>query len=282
VKTLLGSIVILACGLVATVACAADRWETLPPPQEMPVPNQSGLAHVGDIDMYYAEFGQGEPVLLIHGGLANSDFWASQVRDLSADHLVIIADSRGHGRSTRTETPFSYDLMTADYLALLDHLHIRKTKVVGWSDGGIIALDLARAHPDRVSKVVAQAANYSTAGVRPDVMENKTVQLFDEMAKTSYEKLSATPNEFPQLIERISTMWSTQPEWGIDDLQKIQVPVTVVLGDHDEAIRRDHTEEMVKAIPGANLVILKDVSHFAMLQDPDGYNRLIRNALDHE
>lgn len=279
-RKFLGAIVVLAWGLTATAVCAADRWETLPLPEPMPAANQSGMVHVGDIDMYYAEFGQGEPILLIHAGLANSDFWASQVRDLAKDHLVVIADSRGHGRSTRTARPFSYDVMAADYLALLDQLHIRKAKVVGWSDGGIIALELARTHPDRVTRVVAQAANYSTDGVRSDALENKTVQQFDEMAKASYEKLSQTPNEFPQFVEQISTMWSTQPGWSIQDLQKITIPVTIVLGDHDEAIKRDHTEELAKAIPGATLVILKDVSHFAMLQDPDGYTRMIRNALD--
>lgn len=122
--------------------------------------------------MYYATYGAGDPVLLIHGGLGHGDVWASQVIDLSKDHLVIVADSRGHGRSTRTEEPFGYDLMASDYLALLDYLKIDKVDLVGWSDGGIIGLDIAMSHPERLDHLFAHAANITTDGVDPSVAED--------------------------------------------------------------------------------------------------------------
>ena len=81
--------------------------------------------------------GGGNPVLLIHGGLVNGDSWGNQVRVLAKHHEIIIADSRGHGRSTRSSKPFGYELMANDYLALLDRLEIDKVALVGWSDGGI-------------------------------------------------------------------------------------------------------------------------------------------------
>src|SRR6187401_2248550 len=104
----------------------------------MPKPTESGYADVNGIMMYYQVFGSGEPILLIHGGLGHGDIWSSQVADLAKDHKVIVPDSRGHGRSTRNAEPFGYDLMASDYLALLDHLKIDRTELVGWSDGGII------------------------------------------------------------------------------------------------------------------------------------------------
>ena len=105
------------------------------------------LAPANGIEMYYAVFGAGDPVLLIHGGLGHADIWASQVATRSKTHKVIVADSRGHGRTTRNQQPFGYDLMASDYLALLDFLKIDKTALVGWSDGGIIGIDIALNHP---------------------------------------------------------------------------------------------------------------------------------------
>ena len=152
---------------LALPALAEDRWETLPMPPAMPTPVASGMAAVNGIEMYYATYGTGNPVLLIHGGLGNADIWANQVIDLMKDHLVIVADSRGHGRSTRNADPYGYDLMTSDYVALLDTLGIAKVDVVGWSDGGIIGIDMAMNYPTRVDQVFAQVA--ATLSPRPRV-----------------------------------------------------------------------------------------------------------------
>ena len=268
----------LAAGLSFS-AHADDRWKILPEIPPMPKADTSGLAEVNGIKMYYATYGKGEPVLLIHGGLGFSDVWAHQVQDLATDHLVIVADSRGHGRSTRTKDPFGYDLMTSDYVALLDHLKVGKVTLVGWSDGGIIGLDMAMKNPEHLTRVIAQAANVTVDGVKGDVMENKTFADYITRAGDYYKKLSPTPNEYDAFVTQISGMWMSQPAWTPEMLGKITVPVTVVIGDHDEAVKRDHTEQFAKEIPGAKLVILKDASHFAMLQDPAGYNAMIRDAM---
>lgn len=245
----------------------------------MPAPKTSGMADVNDIKMYYAEYGEGDPILFIHGGLGNADVWGHQVAEFAKDHLVIVADSRGHGRSTRSAQPFGYDLMTSDYVALLDHLKIDKVTLVGWSDGGIIGIDMAMNHPEKLTRVIAQAANVTTDGVKADVLENKTFSHYIDVAGDQYKKLSPTPTEYQAFFTQISEMWATQPAWTAADLAKISVPVTLAIGDHDEAVKLDHTELMAKEIPGARLVILKSASHFAMLQDPAGYNRMIRDAM---
>lgn len=273
----------LACAfflLFAIPAFAAERWEVLPDPAPLPKAEKTGKAPVNGIELYYAVYGFGPPVLLIHGGLGYADIWSSQIADLSKDHTVIVADSRGHGRSTRNAEPYSYDLMSSDYLALLDYLKIDKVALVGWSDGGIIGLDIAIHHPERLTKLFAQAANSKVEGVIPTVMENKTFAGYIEKAGKVYEKISPTPGEYNAFVEQIGAMWASQPNWSDDDLKKITTPTAIVLGDHDEAISREHTDYLARTIPGAELVILKDASHFAMLQDPEGYNKAVRDFID--
>jgi pimeloyl-ACP methyl ester carboxylesterase len=265
--------------ILLSAASAAERWESVPAAPPMPQAVEAGYAPVNGIKMHYAIYGQGDPILLIHGGLANADYWANQVLALSKTHKVIVADSRGHGRSTRTAEPIGYDLMASDYAALLDYLKIHKTALVGWSDGGIIGIDLAMTHPERLTKLFAQAANVTTDGVKPDTMQTPTFSGFVVKAGEDYERLSSTPGDYAPFLAEINKMWDTQPNWTKEQLLKISVPTAIVLGDHDEAIKRDHTDYMASVIPGAQLIILKDVSHFAMLQDPDGYTKAILGFL---
>ena len=260
-----------------TLARAEERWLTLPPPPAMPAAVQNGYAPVNGIDMYYATYGAGDPILLIHGGLGHGDIWAHQVIALSKTNLVIVADSRGHGRSSRNEQPYGYDLMSSDFVALLDFLKIDKVALVGWSDGGIIGIDIAMMHPERLTKVFAQAANVTVDGVDPAVSNNKTFGAYIEWMGKDYANMSKTPDQYGAFVDQISKMWATQPAWTKEQLAAIKVPVAVVLGDHDEAITRAHTDYMASVIPGSKLVILKDESHFAMLQDPEGYTKAVQD-----
>jgi pimeloyl-ACP methyl ester carboxylesterase len=271
---------VVALTLVARVAAAEERWQTLPEPAAMPAPTETGYAKVNGIDMYYATYGSGDPVLLIHGGLGHADIWASQVAELSKTHKVIVADSRGHGRSTRDAQPFGYDLMASDYLALLDYLKIDKTALVGWSDGGIIGIDIALTHPERLTKVYAQAANVTTDGVDPGVETNKTFGAYIERMGEDYAKMSKTPGEYDAFLEQISQMWASQPNWTKEQLATITTPIAVVTGDHDEAIKREHSDYMASVIPGATLIILPNASHFAMLQAPDEYTKSVTDFID--
>jgi len=111
----------LVCGLVATLTGAAagvePQWLTLPPTPSLPKAEQSGYAPINGIKIWYATFGNGEPVLLLHGGLANSNYWGNQVPALARSYRVIVMDSRGHGRSTHDERPYGYDLMASNVLA---------------------------------------------------------------------------------------------------------------------------------------------------------------------
>ena len=261
------------------VAQADTLWQTLPPTPPPVVGEHVGHAKVNGISLYHAMIGQGPPVVLLHGGLANSDYWGHQVAALAPRHTVILIDSRGHGRSTRDARPYGYDLMADDVVALLDTLHIGKADVVGWSDGAILGLDLAIRHPDRVGRIFAFAANTVTSGVRDGVEKNPTFARYIARAGREYARLSATPRDYDTFVAQISKMWETEPNWADAQLKTIKTPVLVVDGDHDEAIRRDHTEYIAATIPGAGLLILPNTSHFAFLQDAARFNAAMLHFL---
>ncbi|OLP59407.1 hypothetical protein BJF93_11840 [Xaviernesmea oryzae] len=253
-------------------AMPAPRWRSFTPPPPLPHADESGYAAVNGIHMYYAIFGKGrgDPVLLIHGGMGSGDAWGFEVPELAKTHEVIVADSRGHGRSTRLRMRYTYDLMAKDYIALLDQLGIDKVALVGFSDGGIIGLDIAIHHPERLTKLFAQAANASPQG------------LFDYGGSDGLAAKDDDPDDaddFHAFKAAIETMWRTEPNFTQAQLASIPVPTEIVVGDHDEFIRPEHSRYLAETIPGAKLVILRNVSHLALAQDPAQYLHAIRNFI---
>jgi pimeloyl-ACP methyl ester carboxylesterase len=255
--------------LPTRVATAADpRWTTIPQSPPLPVPLTSGYVPVNGIRMFYAEFGHGPPLLLLHGGLANSNYWGYVVPILVRHHYrVIVVDSRGHGRSTRTSQPYSYDLMADDVIKALDYMKVGRVDLVGWSDGGIIGLDIAMHYPERLRRLYAYGANADPSGVK-DVSANATFRRYLEQTRSDYRALSQTPQDYEGFLAQIETMWARQPEFTAAELAHIRVRTAIVDGAHDEAIKPAHTEYLARVIPGAELIILPDVSHFGMLQNP--------------
>ncbi len=269
----------LSCAAGAEpVQRAAPRWLALPPTPVLPAASASGYAPVNGVRIWYAEFGHGSPVILLHGGLANANYWANQVRALQAEYRVVVMDSRGHGRSTRNDAPFGYDLMAQDVLSLMDYLHLPKAAIVGWSDGAIIGLDLAIHHPDRVTKLFAFAANSDPSGVK-DVAKSEVFSQFIARGRREYEQLSPTPHDYDAFLAQITRMWATQPHFAAADLERIKVRTWIVDADHDEAIERSNTLFMADHIPGCGLLILPAVSHFAFLQDPRLFDAALSNFL---
>jgi len=270
---------VLLSALTAS-ARAEPQWLTLPPTPSLPSAAKSGYAPVNGIKIWYATFGRGEPVILLHGGLANSNYWGLLVRALAPHYRVIVMDSRGHGRSTRDEHPYGYDLMASDVVGLMDYLKIDKAALVGWSDGAIIGLDIALHHPERLTKLFAFAANSDPSAVK-DVEHDPVFSAFIARARNEYGKLSPTPNEYDAFLKQIEKMWDSEPHWSADDLHGIKVPTWIVDADHDEAIKRENTLFMADNIPGSGLLIQPDVSHFSFLQDPAQFNGDVLHFLQH-
>lgn len=274
------AIAICAITSVAPQAGAEELWKTLPVPLPTPVAKEADYAKVNGVEIYYAIYGSGEPLILLHGGLGNTDYWGSQIPAFSAKYKVINIASRGHGRSTRNDQPYSYQLMASDVLAVMDHLSIKKAIIVGWSDGGNIGLDIAINNPDRLVKLFAFGANFNPSGVKPTVETDPVFGAYVERAAADYSRLSKTPKQFDDFVAQISEMWATQPDFKPEQLKSIKVPIAVADGEYDEAIKLEHTKQMALMIPKSALILLPNLSHFAMWQDPKAFNQAVLKYLE--
>lgn len=263
----------------ASPALADEVWKTVPFPTTYPAPDSSSHSTVNGIELFHAEWGEGEPVILLHGGLGSIEAWANQIPSLSANHKVIAIDSRGHGRSTRDDQTYSYSQMASDVLALMDEMSIDKAAFIGWSDGGIIALEIAINHPERIDKALTIGTNYNLQGIDPSVEESPAFGEYVGKAAELYSKLSATPDEFDGFVGDITKMWGTQPDYSEEQLGSITAPFTVVQAIEDEAIIDEHAEKMASLMSDATYVQMEGVSHFAMWQEPEKVNEAIATFL---
>ncbi len=241
----------------------------------LPVANDQGYVEHDGAQIWYATYGSGLPVILLHGGLGHSGNWGYQVPALlRSGYQVVVIDSRGHGRSTRDARPYSYELMASDVLAVMDTLNIEKAALVGWSDGACTALVLASNDPSRVAGVFFFACNMNPSGTKEIEFGPILKRCFSRHVK-DYARLSATPDQFDEFSEAVGLMQRTQPNYSAHDLAQINVPVAIVQSEHDEFIKREHAEYLARSIPNAEFIYLPDVSHFAPLQRPEQFNAAI-------
>ena len=241
----------------------------------LPATNDEGYIEHDRARIWYASYGTGLPAILLHGGLGHSGNWGYQVPALiEQGYRAVVIDSRGHGRSTRDERPYSYELMASDVEAVMDALHLERAGMVGWSDGACVALLLADQTPGRVAGVLFFACNMDPSGTK----EIEFTPILDRCIsrhRKDYAELSATPDEFKEFADAVGVMQRTQPDYSAQDLARIGVPVLIAQGAGDEFIKREHAEYFARSIPGAELVILPGVSHFAPLQRPEIFNAMM-------
>jgi pimeloyl-ACP methyl ester carboxylesterase len=241
----------------------------------LPDAQEEGFVENAGARIAWSTYGEGPPVVMLHGGLGHRGNWGYQVPVLvGAGYRVILIDSRGHGRSTRDAQPYRYELMASDVLAVLDALQVQRAAFVGWSDGACIALILGRQAPQRVGGVFFFACNMDPGGAKEFVLTPVIERCFNRH-RADYRALSATPDDFDAFVAAVSEMQRTQPNYGAADLAQIGVRVVVAIGEHDEFIRREHAVYLAESIPEAELIVLPNVSHFAPLQRPALFNGVI-------
>jgi pimeloyl-ACP methyl ester carboxylesterase len=244
----------------------AEGAEPLPPP------DSGGYIEHAGARVWYSAYGSGPTVILLHGGLGHSGNWGYQVPALLKNgYRALLIDSRGHGRSTRDDRSFSYELMASDVIAVMDVSHLDQAALVGWSDGACTALIVAATAPGRVAGVFFFACNMDPSGVKSLEPTPTLNRCFARHAK-DYAELSTTPERFKDLVTAVTVMQQTQPNYSIHDLAKISVPVAIVQSEHEEFIRREHAEYLAQGIPEADFIVLNAVSHFAPLQRPEQFN----------
>jgi pimeloyl-ACP methyl ester carboxylesterase len=249
------------------------RWLTLPAPPAMPAPASQGTVEVQGAQISYTIYGKGDPVVLLHGGLGSSAHFGFQLPALIDKFQVIAIDSRGQGKSSLGAAPVTYDLMALDVIAVLDKLALDKASIVGWSDGGEVALKLGIAFPARVDRLFVFAANYDANGSKSRQGPSPTFTGYYVRCKKDYEQVSTSGVTYKALIEALRPLWHNSTGITKDQLRSIRAPVMMADGDRDEVIVLDQIVEMSKLIPNGQLKVFKDASHFALWQDPEGFNQ---------
>lgn len=233
---------------------------------------KADIAEVNGINIYYEVHGEGTPLVLLHGGYVDSDMWTIETLILSQSFQVIEIDSRGHGRSTDGEGAISYELMADDTLKLLDQLEINNAHFAGWSDGAVIAAQIAAYHPERVNKLVLIGAAFGGDTYVPafsTVLGSEPV--FKAFADTTfgikYKLTNPQPDHWPVFRDKLYDLWNTEcylptnPEFCLEPLESINAQTLVLVGK-SEIIRFDHTEAIVEAIPDAELEVVHLAGHF--------------------
>lgn len=268
--------VILAASFASSTLAHAGkpraRWQTLPLPPAMPKADSEGSVDVAGATIYYTVYGKGDPVVLLHGGLGNSAHFGFQLPALVDKFQVIAIDSRGQGRSTKGKAAITYDQMAADVVAVLDKLTIKRASVVGWSDGGEVALKLGIGFADRVERLFVFGANYDANGSKSRATRSTTFAAYSAKCRSDYARLAKPGLPFNALVDALLPLWRNPTGITKDQLRAIKAPVMMADGDHDEVIVLDQIEEMAKLIPHARLKVFQDASHFALWQDPDSFN----------
>ncbi len=218
-------------------------------------------------NVYYEEYGQGDPLLLMHGGFGTGDSLMALGQELAKHYRVIAPDRSGHGHTADIDAPFSYEAMAIEMIGFLEAVGVEKANLVGYSDGGNICLLMALQRPELVSRMVPIAANFHYNGLSPqaaamfgsftpDVLR----AMLPEVVATYEEYTPDGAEHFPVVFEKTKTMFATQPTLTTDDLAKISVPTLVIAADHD-MMTIEHSVALFQAIPGAQLCIVPGASH---------------------
>ena len=223
-----------------------------------------------DIQLHYIEQGQGQPLILLHGNGESSDYFEHQIPFFSNEYHVIAIDTRGHGESPRGEKPFTIKQFAGDLKDFLDAKDIEKAILLGFSDGGNIAMDFALKYPERVEKLILNGANLFPSGVKP---------LYQWPIEFGYRvaKLFAKKSEKARQNAEMLGLMVNEPNIDPVALVRLTMPVLVVAGTKD-MIKESHTRLIYKSLPNAQLSIIEG-DHFLANKNPKAFNEVVKRFL---
>ncbi|WP_459990417.1 alpha/beta fold hydrolase [Methylosoma difficile] len=247
------------------------KWTT-------PTALQTGHIESKGAHIHYVVYGQGEPVLLLHGGLSNKLSWFSQIPWLvAAGRRVVLVDTRGHGDSTSGNAGLNYQVFAKDALLVLDHLGITSTDIVGWSDGGITALMLGLEAPQRVRRIVAISANFNPSGVKPEApsASGQATQVWQTTISPWFRGWwSGAGERHPALEAEIKALWRIAPQLEQTHLRAITAPTLVIVGE-DDMIDLKHSSELASGLANGKLALVSGAGHAAPITHALAINQLI-------
>ena len=217
-------------------------------------------------DLFYTESGEGAPLILLHGNGESSDYFKSQIPVFSNSFHVFALDTRGHGRSGRGTEPFTLVRFAEDLKAFLDARKIDKANLLGFSDGGNVALLFALRYPERVERLVLNGANLSPKGVKAAIQVPIVLGYGIALALSPFSKKAKANKEMLGLM-------ATQPQIAPNELSRLAMPALVIAGTKD-MIKESHTREIARALPNAKLCII-DGDHFIAAKKSDEFNKRV-------
>ena len=227
--------------------------------------NKSGkYIDVNDAKIYYEEYGQGEPLIFLHGNNGSIEDFYQQIPFFAKQYRVIAIDTRGQGKSTDlTNTPYTYEQFSNDLFQTTQKLNLKKVNLIGWSDGGNTALIFNAQHPELINKIVTIGAVLNPNGVGEELIGN-------------LKNLANKPTENTNL--RLIELMLKEPNITKSELNKIQNPVLVIAGEKDE-VKESHTKEIQKNISKAELLIIPNSTHYVPFEQPKILNEAILKFL---
>lgn len=250
-------------------------------------PAQSGFADVNGIKLYHEIYGEGEPLVLVHGGLTTIGQMQGWIEPLAATRRVIAVEMQGHGHTADTDRPMTWPTMGDDLAALLDHLKIPKADLAGHSFGAASAIRTAIQHPAKVRRVVVISTAHRRSAWFPEAAEgmgNVSSAMAPHMAQMPTAKLSKgwpDPNGFPKFLDKFGRMMGGDYDWS-DDIRKLPMPVLLVFADND-SVPPKHIAEFFALVGGglqepgwintklstSRLAIVPGYSHYNFLTSPE-------------
>ncbi|MEP6590464.1 MAG: alpha/beta hydrolase [Gemmatimonadota bacterium] len=233
----------------------------------------SGTFEHDGVKLYYETYGAGEPLLLVHGNGGSIGNFAAQIEYFKQHYRVIAMDSRDQGRSADSDGPITYEQMTDDLAALLDHLQLDSVNVLGWSDGGIEALLLGIRHPTKVRKLVAMAANLNPSS---EAIYPETEKLVKAMLAGMTDSMKHTPQGKRDF--KVTSTMLKEPHIAPAMLGQIKAPTLILGGDHD-LITLEHLVVLFNHIPNAQLAVFPNSTHMVPFDDPALFNATVERFL---
>jgi pimeloyl-ACP methyl ester carboxylesterase len=241
---------------------------------------------IGGIDTWYEEQGDGDPLVLLHGGLCTNETWGAQTPAFAERFRVLAPERRGHGHTRDVEGPLTYADMASDTIGFLDEVAGDPAHLVGWSDGGILGLMVAIARPDLVRKLVVVGSNYDSAGVAPEAAAMLVHMAPDSPGMATFRGLYEThspdgPEHWPVVFAKFVEMVQREPHISLDELARIAAPTLIVVGD-DDMVALEHTTSLFRAVPSSELAVVPGTSHAVLMEKPVLVNNLILDFLENE
>ncbi|MEY2924844.1 MAG: hypothetical protein RLZZ337_1392 [Bacteroidota bacterium] len=265
--------------LVLCAACNTNLQEKSEETQVLKYGNNEQVGKyisLNGTQIYVEEYGVGEPLLLIHGNSGSIHSMENQIEYFKTRFRVIVADNRGQGKSELNTDSLTYAQIAADWEALVDYLQLDSINVVGWSDGGIVALLMAVSGKTKMNKVVAMGANLrpDSSAVHGWAIRHDTESLKRIKAKITEEDTTENWDLQKQLLQ----MLLEQPQISTMDLSQIKAKVLIMAGDEDITINH-HTVEMYESIPQAQLCIIPGETHYTPASNPELFNEIVYRFL---